>query len=140
MMVRARFVRTANLGVATALAGLAFAVTTTYADELPQVVVTADAPAHAEHTTGGAPGGARVDLLSVQYHVHLAGLDLTKHADVMAMQDQIKVAAQKACKAIQDQYPTRPMSDQQSCVTGATNKAMAQANSLIAAAEKGAKK
>jgi len=84
-------------------------------------------------------GGAQVDLLSVRYHVHLAGLDLTKTADVVKLQDQIKVAAQKACKAIQDQYPTRSMSDEQTCVTEATGRGMAQAKDAVAAAEKGSK-
>lgn len=109
------------------------------AAEMPQIVVEATAPVHAERTNQGAPGGAQVDLLSVKYHVHLAGLDLTKHADVMQMEEQIKVAARKACAAIKDQYPTRSMSDEQSCVTDATNKALAQAKLLVADAERKAR-
>lgn len=137
-MIRASLVRSAKLLIPSALAGLAFAIATAYASE--EVIVTAAAPPHTQRTTEGAPGGARVDLLSVQYHVHLAGLDLTKHADVVQLEDQVKVAAQKACKSIQDQYPTRSMSDQQSCVSDATNKSMAQVKDLVAAADKGAKK
>jgi UrcA family protein len=120
------------------VAGAAFSVTVA-AGEMSQIVVEASAPVHAERTTQGAPGGAQVDLLSVKYHVHLAGLDLTKHADVMMMEEQIKVAASKACAAIKDQYPTRSMSDEQSCITDATNKALAQAKLLVADAERKAR-
>jgi len=90
-----------------------------------------------EHPPGGV---APVDLLSVKYQVHVEGLDLTKHADVMKLEDQIKVAAKKGCAAIQTQYPLHSMSDEQACVTNATKKAMVQASDLISAAEKNAKK
>jgi hypothetical protein len=75
------------------------------------IVVEAAAPVHSAPTGQSPPGGASVDLLSVKYHVHLGNLDLTKHADVVALQDKITEAAKKGCKDIQNQYPLRPMSD-----------------------------
>jgi len=136
MIIRARVVR-----FATALMSLGIVAATTYADDMPQIVVEATAPVQTqttnEHPTGSV---APVGLLSVKYQVHVEGLDLTKHADVMKLEDQIKVAAQKGCADIQKQYPLHSMSDEQACVANATKKAMAQANTLITAAEKNAKK
>jgi len=136
MMIRASVVR-----VATALMGLGLVAAAAYADDMPQIVVEATAPVHSqttnEHPTGGV---APVGLLSVKYQVHVEGLDLTKHADVLKLQDQIKVAAKKGCTEIQSQYPLHSMSDEQACEATATKKALAQANDLIAAAERNAKK
>lgn len=127
--------------VATTLMGLATVAATCYADDIPQIVVEATAPVHSQATNEHPPGGvAPVDLLSVKYQVHVEGLDLTKHADVVKLEDQIKVAAKKGCSAIQTQYPLHSMSDEQACVTNATKKAMVQASGLISAAEKNAKK
>jgi UrcA family protein len=120
-------------------AGVAFGVTAALAGEMPQIVVEASAPVHTERTKEGMPGGAQVDLLSVKYHVHIAGLDLTKHADVMTLEQQIKVAAQKACAAIKDQYPLRSMTDDKTCIDDATNRAMVQEKLLVADAEKRAR-
>jgi UrcA family protein len=136
MTIRASVVR-----VATALMGLGIVAATAYADDTPQIVVEATAPVQTqttnEHPTGSV---ASVGLLSVKYQVNVEGLDLTKHADVMKLEDQIKIAAQKGCAEVQKQYPLHPMSDEQACVANATKKAMAQANALITAAEKNAKK
>lgn len=133
MIVNRTLVRVACRPVA--IAGFALMATTARAD-MPQIVVEAKAPVHAEKAANTSPGGAQVDMLSVQYHVHMDGLDLSKTADVARLQDQIKVAAQKACKTIQDQYPDRSLSDEQSCVKEATGRGMAQAKNAIAAAAK----
>ena len=136
MMIRVSVVR-----VATALMGLGIVAAAAYADDLPQIVVEATAPVHTQTTNEHPPGGvAPVGLLSVKYQVRVEGLDLTKHADVMTLEDQIAVAAKKGCAEIQKQYPLHSMSDEQACVTNATKKAMVQAKDLIAAAEKSAKK
>jgi len=110
--------------------------TRAFADQMQEIVVEAAAPVHSESTGQGPPGGASVDLLSVRYHVHLGNLDLTKHADVVALEDKIKEAAKKGCKDIKNQYPLRPMSDEESCVSASVNKAMVRAREAIAAAEK----
>jgi UrcA family protein len=135
-MIRVTVVR-----VVTTLMGLGIVAATGYADDVPQLVVEATAPVHTQATNEHPPGGvAQVNLLSVKYQVHVEGLDLTKHADVMKLEDQIKVAAKKGCAAIQTQSPLHSMSDEQACVANATKKAMVQANDLISAAEKNAKK
>jgi UrcA family protein len=121
-------------------AGVLVAGTSLFADDMQTVVVEASAPVHSQSTGQGAPGGASVDLLSVKYHVHIAGLDLTKHADVLALDEQIKSAAKKGCDSIKAQYPTRSMSDDQSCFNDAVKSASAQEKALIAVAEKKATK
>jgi len=121
-------------------AGLLLAAVAATAADMPAIVVEAGAPVHSESTGTGAPGGAAVDVLSVKYHVHLAGVDLTKHADVMKLDEQIKAAAKKGCEWIKTQYPTRSMSDEQTCLNDALKGAMAQEKELVAAAEKKAAK
>ena len=125
-----------HLLLATATAGLALAVTHVFAADPLEIVVEAAAPVHSAPTGQSPPGGASVDLLSVKYHVHLGNLDLTKHADVVALQDKITEAAKKGCKDIQNQYPLRPMSDEDSCVKQAVANAMLKANKAIADAQK----
>ena len=133
--------RTSVVRVTTALLGLGIVAATAYADDMPQIVVEATAPVHTQTTNEHPPGGiAPVGLLSVKYNVNVQGLDLTKHADVMKLEDQIQAAAKKGCADIQKEYPLHSMSDEQACVANATKKAMAQANTLITAAEKNAKK
>jgi UrcA family protein len=122
--------------IATAATGLSLAATLALADPMQEIVVEAAAPVHSQPTGQSPPGGASVDLLSVRYHVHLGNLDLTKHADVVALEEKIKEAAKKGCKDIKNQYPLRPMSDEDSCVTAAVSSAMVKAREAIAAADK----
>lgn len=105
-----------------------------------EIVVEATAPVQVEHTHAGPPGGASVDILSVKYRVSVQNLDLTKHADVLKLDEQIKVAAKKACDSIAAQYPTRSLSDAQTCINDAVRSTASQEKELIAAAESGAKK
>jgi UrcA family protein len=119
-----------------ATAALAFAATHAFADQMQEIVVEAAAPVHSQPTGQSPPGGASVDLLSVKYHVHVGSLDLTRHADVVALEDKIKEAATKGCKDIKSQYPLRPMSDETSCVNSAVNNAMVKVREAVAAAEK----
>lgn len=127
--------------VVGATVGLALAASYAFAaDQQPEIVVEATAPVHSAPTGQGAPGGATIDMLSVRYHVHLGNLDLTKHADVVALEGQIKAAAAKGCKEIHEQYPLRPMSDEDACVSMAVKNAMVSVQAAIAAAEKKAGK
>ncbi len=136
-MIGKRSMRPSNILLGAALAGCLFGTAPVFADETAQIVVEAKAPVHREAVNEGAPGGARVDLLSVSYHVHLAGLNLARHADVLEAQDQIRVAARRACAAIQAEYPVRQMSDEQSCVNDTVSHGMEQLKGLIAAAGAG---
>ena len=135
-MIRTRSVRPRRILVATAVAGLTLGTGLALADDINQVVVEAKAPVHSQKTREGEPGGARVDLLSITYHVHLAGLDLTKSADVATAQDQVKVAAKKACAAIQSAYAVEHLSDAQACEREATARGMDQLNKMVTAAAK----
>lgn len=136
MMIIGRFSkRPGNVVLAAVLAaGSLIGSAPVFADDTAQIVVEAKAPVHKQTTNEGAPGGARVDLLSVSYHVHLAGLDLTRHADVLEAQDQIRIAAKRACAAIQAEYPVRQMSDEQSCVNDTVSRGLAQLKGMTPAA------
>jgi len=122
--------------LATTCSTLALAAGVVLADPMQEIVVEAAAPVH--HATGAADagGGASVDLLSVQYHVHVGNLDLNKPADMDAVKQKVQEAAQKACADIQKQYPARQMSDEKACVDGAVSRAMARAQKAAAAAKK----
>lgn len=115
--------------------GLSVAFAAVAAD-VPEVVVEAGAPVHVAKAGQSTTGGAQVDMLSVKYHVHASGLDLTKTADVAKLDEQIKMAAQKGCDTIKAQYPARSMTDDQSCVAAAIKSADVQRKALIAAAGK----
>jgi UrcA family protein len=123
------------LFAATASA-LSLAATQGRADQAPEIIVEAAAPVHSANTAQGSPGGASVNMLSVRYHVNLGSLDLTKHADVVALEQKVREAAKKGCKEIRREYPLRPMSDEDSCVNDAMRNAMVKVQEAIAAAEK----
>ena len=125
-----------RLFFATAVSALSLATGLVLADPMQEIVVEAAAPVNHTATGEGPPGGASVDLLSVQYHVHLGNLDLAKHADVLALQQKVKEAAEKACQDIQKKYPVRQMSDEKECVDGAVKRAMVRAQTAIDAAQK----
>ena len=113
------------------VAGVVLGAGSVLADETAQVVVEAKAPVHSQRAPDDTTsGGARVDVLSVTYHVHLAGLDLSKHNDFVQAQEQVKVAAKKACATIQSDYPTRPMSDEQACEADAAARGLEQLNKM----------
>lgn len=116
--------------IASIVAGVLLTAGSALADETAQVVVEAKAPVHSQHAPDTSSGGARVDVLSVAYHVHLSGLDLSKRNDFAQAQEQVKVAAKKACTSIQAEYPTRPMSDEQACEADATARGMDQLNKI----------
>lgn len=122
--------------IASGAAALSMAAATAFADQMQEIVVEAAAPIHSQPTGQNPPGGASVDLLSVRYHVHLGNLDLTKHADVVALEEKIKDAAKKGCQDIRKQYPLRDMSDEDSCVNAAVKGAMVKVQEAVAAADK----
>jgi len=123
-------------GMMIAIAVCALGAGSALADDTSQIVVEAKAPVHKMQTSTGQPGGDRVDLLSVSYHVHMTGLDLSKHGDVLQAQEQVKAAAKKGCAAIQKDYPVDAMSDVRQCESEATARGMAQLDKLVAAAGK----
>ena len=121
---------------ATAASALALATGLVLADPMQEVIVEASAPAHHTASADAAGGGASVDLLSVQYNVHVGNLDLSKPADMSALQQKVQEAAQKACSDIQKQYPARSLSDEKECVDGAVKRAMGRVQKAAAAAPK----
>jgi UrcA family protein len=123
-----------RLAIATTAAALSFAALRGHADTAPDIVVEASAPVQNASTGQGSPGGASVDLLSVRYHISVGSLDLTKHADVVALEQKVREAARKGCKEIRRQYPLAHLSDEDTCVNDALRTAMVKVQAAIAAA------
>lgn len=78
--------------------------------------------------------GGKTDLISLTRHVNYADLDLTKHKDVMTLEQRIKDTAKEACSALAKMYPHADASNPD-CMRQAVKRAMDQANSVVAAAE-----
>jgi len=121
------------------LALVALPAASVLAAELPELVVESSASVKVEQTGQGLPGGASIEMLSVNYHVNVGNLDLTKQADVQTLEALVKAVAKKGCDSIAQQYPLRSMSDAKTCVDDAVKKAAPQEKALIAAAAKKAK-
>jgi len=121
-----------TLFVAAALAVVAPAA---FAAETPEIIVEAAAPVKAT-AVARSSSGVSTEILSVRYRVRLAGLDLTRHADVEKLTQMIHDAAAQGCKHIKEQYPLRPMTDDATCISNASESAMATARVAIADAEK----
>jgi UrcA family protein len=133
----ARSARTDRFVVMAIIAAASFTVVAprAAAADTPEIIVEAAAPVK-QTTIGHSATGTATELLSVRYRVQLAGLDLTRHADVEKLQQQIRDAAAKGCKQIQSEYPLRPMTDEKTCISSATDSAMQSARVAIADAEK----
>jgi UrcA family protein len=116
------------------VAGMAVAIGSRAAD-LPEIVVEANAPVvHVTKSEESKPGGARVDLYQVRYHVHLDGLDLSRQADVARLDELIHNAAVKGCNEIKDQYPLVMTSGTKECVAEAVKSAETQRKAALASA------
>jgi len=133
--IRGRLIQCSQLFAAGALVSVA---TVAFSGDLKEIVVEAT-PVQKTEIPQNTSGGAEVDLLSVRYRVSLAGLDLTKQADVAKLQDEVKAAAKKGCETIRKQYPVRSLSDEQSCEKAAAADAMPKVQEAIAAAQRNAK-
>lgn len=78
--------------------------------------------------------GGKTELISLTRRVSYADLDLTKHKDVMMLEQRIKDTAREACTALAKMYPNADASNPD-CMRQAEKGAMDQANSVVAAAE-----
>lgn len=128
-------VRTPHIAVATigclALSGIAMA-------QVPEITV--EAPYHRPASAAKPAPGAKEALpeVSVDYKVHYADLDLSKHSGAVELEKRIREAATQACQQLAELYPgaTTEGVGKDSCVESATKKAMAEASKAITAAEK----
>jgi UrcA family protein len=84
-------------------------------------------------TTAGIP----VEEISLSRKVSFAGLDLTKHADVVEFEKRINDVAKEACKQLNTLYPEAlypPVDTDLDCVKEAVADGLKQANRVIASA------
>jgi len=130
-------VRTPRVAIATigclALTGIAMA-------QVPETTV--EAPYHRPASAAKPAPGAKEALpeVSVDYKVHYADLDLSTHSGAAQLEKRIRDAATQACQQLATLYPASTEGvGKDSCVESATKKAMAEASTAIAAAEKSKK-
>ena len=122
---------TAGIGVLSLASGMVFA------QELPEVTVTATRPglAAVSKTAVGRSGttGAPVEQLTLSWTVAHSDLDLTRHTDVLEFQRRIHKRAQAVCAELDRLLPLTPRGGPE-CSKAAADGAMAQADRLVAAA------
>jgi UrcA family protein len=83
----------------------------------------------------GSQGATRDELISVTYRISYDDLDLSMHADVLELQKRIDETAQEACDLLSKRYPLGEPSTSV-CVKQAIEKAKAQANEAVLAANR----
>jgi UrcA family protein len=88
---------------------------------------------------GRSDTGIPVEELSLSRVVDISDLDLSRQEDVDAMDYRVRMAALRACGALdreypQSLYPSYPSGDN-GCVTRATNEGVEQERDAVAAAE-----
>jgi UrcA family protein len=119
------------IGAAIAL----LANTVVFAQDMGEVTVQASRAVVT--TVGKSASGVPIQDISLSYGVSTKGLDLSSYAGATELKKRVSDAATAACKEITRQYPTASTSTTDiECVKAATDKAMVQANALIAAAGK----
>lgn len=106
-------------------------------EQLPEVVVEAG-PINRSVVGRALATGAPIELVTVDYHVRYADLDLVKHADVMTLQDRIETAAKAACGQLDELFPFAESYPQtRDCVQDAVRAAGPQIQQAIAGAQNG---
>jgi UrcA family protein len=101
--------------------------------------MTIIAPGVHRRTVGRSDTGIPVEELSLSRVVDISDLDLSRQQDVDMMDYRVRMAALRACGALdreypQSLYPSYPSSDD-GCVTRATNEGIEQERQAVAAAE-----
>ncbi|HLF13145.1 MAG TPA: UrcA family protein [Gammaproteobacteria bacterium] len=76
-----------------------------------------------------------IERVSLTHEVSYAGLDLAMYADVRELQKRIKEGAETACAQLDVLYPLADL-DTAACVEQAVSGAMAQAEEVIATANR----
>jgi UrcA family protein len=119
-----------RLHLALVAAGFAIASGTAAAQQTTEIVV--EAP-RAERTLGRGP----IDIVSVTHRVSYKDIDIGTSSGAKVLEQRIKDAAKAACQEIDKLYPHKvPVPHDPPCEQTAFDKAMSQARTAIAAAEK----
>ena len=103
-------------------------------NKLEEIVVVAPR-AVTRTVVGRTSTGGKVEEISLTRHVPFADLDLSRHADVMELEERVDDVAKEACAQLAAVFP---LSDRKSpdCVKDAVGKAMPQVHAAVAAANR----
>ncbi len=101
--------------------------------------ITVIAPGVHRRTVGRSDSGIPIEELTASRVVDISDLDLSRQQDVDTMDYRVRMAALRACGALereypQSLYPSYPSGDDD-CVTRATNDGVRQEHEAVAAAE-----
>ena len=123
-----------RLHLALVAAGFAIASGTAAAQQTTEIIVEAPRVERAaERTLGRGP----IDIVSVTHRVSYKDIDIGTSSGAAVLEQRIKDAAKAACHEIDKLYPHKvPVPHDPPCEQTAFDKAMSQARTAIAAAEK----
>ncbi len=122
-------------GAAIVLLASTFVTTAVLAQDMGEVTVQASRAVVT--TVGKTSSGVPIQDISLSYGVSTKGLDLSTPAGATELKKRVNDAATAACNEIKRQFPNAPSPTTDiECAKAASDKAMVQANALIAAAGK----
>ena len=81
------------------------------------------------------PAGGKAELISLTRHVYYGDLDLTKHADVMTLEQRVNDIAKTSCDQLSKMYPLSGPNPP-NCAEKAAASAKAEMDKAIASAGK----
>lgn len=121
--------------VAAGTVALALIGGSAIAQQVQEIEVTAFRHVTTKPAGQTTSSGIPITDLSLDYHVSLEGLDLTKTSDFDAAVKRVNLAADRACKEIDRQFPNSAPSNKE-CAEAASDKALVKLHQMVAAAEK----
>ncbi len=95
------------------------------------VVVAPRLVRHTERTSTGST----IERVTLTRRVSVRDLDLTRHADVMELEERVNATAREACDYLAEMFPLASP-DTPDCVSRAVDDAMEQAEEAIALANR----
>lgn len=102
---------------------------------MEEVIVVAPRMVRRE-TLGRTANGADVERITLTRRVSYSDLDLSRHADVLELENRVNTMAVTACGQLEELFPlSTDERDNAECIRHAKASAMAQVESAAAAAE-----
>lgn len=128
------FVSTAILTLAAT--GLVLKADPAVAQEVSEAIdeVVVEAPITVHQVGRASATGAKVELIELKRRVSYADLDLSKHADVIELENRVDTAAKESCEKLTTMYPLDSAAEGQRCIEKAINSAEKQVKAAIVAA------
>lgn len=115
-------------------AGLMMTGNATLAQPMETIVVTAPRVVHQTIVTGRSPTGATIEETTISRNVTFDDLDLSKAHDADALRTRVRDTARDLCAELDKLFPFEPKDT--NCVKKSADRAMIQADQLIAEAHK----